>query len=294
MCSATTHYGIVVGVDGSQESHAAVRWAAREAQTWGVPVTLMNVVTPVVMSWPATPLQETISACEVQNADDLLSHARQILLGEFGTGNTPEVRSQVCFSGVVAALVDASKNANMIVVGTRGRGAIGRALLGSVSTGLLHHAQCPVAVVHSREGRLPDAHSPVVVGIDGSPTSEAAVAIAFDEASRRQAELIAIHVWSDVGVFPTLGMDWRLYEERGHEILAERLAGWQERYPDVRIRRIVECDRPARWFIEHSKDAQMVVLGSHGRGGFAGMLLGSVSSAVAQSVDIPVIVARPR
>lgn len=94
-------------------------------------------------------------------------------------------------------------------------------------------------------------------------------------------------------MFPALGMDWHQYEAEGHEVLAERLAGWQEHYPDVHVRRRIVCDRPAHWLIEESEHAQLVVVGSHGRGGFTGMLLGSVSSAVAQSAKAPVIVVRP-
>jgi nucleotide-binding universal stress UspA family protein len=89
-------------------------------------------------------------------------------------------------------------------------------------------------------------------------------------------------------------MDWREYEEQGQEILGERLAGWQEQYPDVAVQRRLECDQPAHWLIEESRHAQLVVVGSHGRGGFTGMLLGSVSSAVAQSAAVPVIVVRSR
>jgi nucleotide-binding universal stress UspA family protein len=97
-----------------------------------------------------------------------------------------------------------------------------------------------------------------------------------------------------LGVFPILGMDWRTYQGEGEEVLAERLAGWQERYPDVRVSRRLVCDTPARWLIDESRNAQLVVLGSHGRGGFVGMRLGGVSAAVAQSAKVPVIVVRTR
>ena len=180
----------------------------------------------------------------------------------------------------------------MIVVGSQGLGAVGRLLLGSVTTGLLHHAHCPVAVIHSNEAEAPDSNAPVLLGIDGSPASEAATALAFDEASRRGVGLLALHVWSDVGVFPVLGMDWRDRENEGQEILAERLAGWQEQYPDVRVERLLFCDKPSQWLLKQSEHAQLVVVGSRGRGGFPGMLLGSVSSAVTQSAKVPVIVVR--
>ena len=179
----------------------------------------------------------------------------------------------------------------MVVVGSRGTGALGRMLLGSVSTGLLHHSHCPVAVIRP-EAAVVDGTAPVLLGIDGSPASEAATAMAFDEASGRGVDLVALHAWSDVAVFPMLGMDWTEYENQGHEVLAERLAGWQERYPDVAVQRRLVCDQPARWLIRESAHAQLVVVGSRGRSGFASTWLGSVGSAVAQSADVPVLVVR--
>jgi nucleotide-binding universal stress UspA family protein len=182
-----------------------------------------------------------------------------------------------------------------VVVGCRGLGAIGRRLLGSISWGLVHHAHCPVAVIHDEDPLMPYpvGQAAVVVGIDGSPASESATAIAFDEASRRGAELVAVHAWSDVTDYEIPDVAWSTkMRERAEETLAERLAGWQERFPDVSVRRVVTHDRPSHALVEQSESAQLVVVGSHGRGGFAGMLLGSVSAAVAESARMPVLVAR--
>ena len=192
------------------------------------------------------------------------------------------------------ACVDLSKEFQIVVVGSRGRGPLARSILGSVSSSLIRHSHCPVAVIDDEDPLTPQpVRAPVLVGIDGSPVSELATTIAFDEASRRGVELIAMHVWSDVEVNDYPAIDWPAMKPAAEEILAERLAGWQQRYPDVTVRRVVECDHPTYHLIRQTESAQLVVVGSHGRGGFAGMLLGSVSTAVAQSARVPVIVARP-
>jgi nucleotide-binding universal stress UspA family protein len=179
------------------------------------------------------------------------------------------------------------------VVGCRGQEALQRNLLGSVSTGLIHHAHCPVAVIHDEAPiLLGTSQLPVLVGIDGSPASELATAIALDEASFRGVDLLAVHAWTDSDTSRVLSKQWSTLQSRAAEILAERLAGWQERYPDVTVHRRLVFDRPARNLIEASESAQLVVVGSHGRGGFAGMLIGSVSAAVVHAARIPVIVAR--
>lgn len=294
MTNTETQYGIIVGVDGSPESDAAVRWAAEEARALGVPITVMHAVEPVVMSWPMAPLPESILEAERQNATVVLDRARDLIGETLGARHGVDVRTEVQYSSAVSTLAAASKHASMVVVGSRGLGAFGRAVLGSVGTGLAHYAFGPVAIIHTEDGALPEAHAPVVLGIDGSPASEGATALAFAEADRRATELVAVHAWSDLGLFPGAGMDWSGYEQRAEEVLGERLAGWQERYPDVKVRRRVVCDRPARWLLEEAQGAQLVVVGSHGRGGFTGMLLGSVSSTVAQSAHVPVIVVRPR
>ena len=133
----------------------------------------------------------------------------------------------------------------------------------------------------------------MLLGVDGTIASEAAIALAFDEAARRGSGLLALHAWTDVGIPPLLGTDWwydRQAEAR--EIVAERLAGWQEKYPDVHVDRRVVCDVPSHALIAESRNAQLVVVGSRGRGGFASTWLGSVGSAVAQSANVPVLVVR--
>ena len=292
MSEAAGKFGILVCVDGSAASDAAVVWGVGEAIMRRLPITLMHVIPPVIVGWPVGPLYADMPEWQKDNAQHAIDHARKTLRASVGESEPPETRTEIVYSSVVPALIDASKDAWMIVAGSQGLGALGRLLLGSVTTGLAHHAHCPVAVIHSNESAAPDSNAPVLLGIDGSPASEGATALAFDEASRRGVGLLALHVWSDVGVFPVLGMDWRDRESEGQEILAERLAGWQERYPDVRVERLLFCDKPSQWLLKQSEHAQLVVVGSRGRGGFPGMLLGSVSSAVTQSAKVPVIVVR--
>ncbi|MGV0642297.1 universal stress protein [Mycolicibacterium sp. XJ879] len=293
MSEPTTKYGILVAVDGSPESQAAIRWAAREAATRGTQVTLMHVIAPVEVTWPVTYLQSSFDEYQEENGTQVIEQAQKIFSECVGTAEAPPVRTAIEHGPIASTLITASGDAWLVVAGTRGMGALGRTLLGSVSNGLLNYARCPVAIVPD-EAQTPDPAAPVLLGIDDSPASDGAAALAFDEASRRGVELVALHAWSDNRIFPIVGMDWQKYEEEGHKVLAERLAGWQEQYPDVQVRRRLVADHPARWLLDESNQAQLVVVGSRGRGGFKGMLLGSVASKVAQGAKVPVIVVRGR
>lgn len=282
---------ILVGVDGSPSSNAAVEWAARDAALHNLPLTLVHVLAPpVVMTFPETPMPPGYTEWQHEQGERHLREAVKI-----AESQDARVDAQIVVGSTVPMLVDCSREAARLVVGSRGHGLLRRSLLGSVSSSLVRHAHCPVAVIH--EGH-PDDQSrpdiaPVVVGIDGSPVSEAATALAFEEASLRGVELVAVYAWHDTGMLDFPGIDTAAMASDGELALAERLAGWRERYPDVTVRRVVVCDRPADQLIEQSRQAQLVVVGSHGRGGFTGMLLGSVSQAVVQSAHAPVLVVRP-
>ncbi|HUH69430.1 MAG TPA: universal stress protein [Mycobacterium sp.] len=298
MVNPGAHRGILVAVDGSPSSDLAVRWAAEEAATRNVVLTVAHVVAPLVGGWKGVGMAPTTPPTEFGEwqkvaAANIVNHAVDTAKSAAARSSELQINTEVVFAPLVPTLVDLTKEAQMAVVGCRGQGAFSRALTGSVSTALVHHAHSPVAVIHD-EIPLPRSHAPVLVGIDGSPASELATAIAFDEASWRGVDLVALYAWSDSDWPDFPGVERSVIAATAEETLAERLAGWHDRYPDVTVQREVVFAHPARHLIERSGSAQLVVVGSHGRGGFAGMLLGSVSSAVMHAAHTPVIVARQR
>ena len=293
-----SHRGVIVGTDGSPWSQTAVKWAAREAVMRHVPLTVVHVVAPLsvaatALAWPAGRVPEEVLEIQENDGRRIIADAIKVV-HDTVSSDRPEIDSEMLFGRYVPALADLSKEAQMMVVGYRGRTGQHR-LLGPVSTGLIHHAHCPVAVIHDEEARSPESmRLPVVVGIDGSRASHLAQEIAFDEASRRGVDLVVLHVWSDADISTAYGIDSEVVQSAADETLAKNLAGWQERYPEVVVQRVVEFERPVRHLLEQAEKAQLVVVGSHGRGGFAGMVLGSVSTAVVQAARVPVIVARQR
>jgi nucleotide-binding universal stress UspA family protein len=291
--SALAHPGIVVGVDGSSNSDVAIGWAARDAAMRNVELTVVHVAPALSVNWSLTPVPADLATWQVSQGRQILADAVTIAEAATGGDGRLQIDTELFVAVTVPTLVDLTKEAEMIVVGSRGIDAFGCSLMGSVSSGLVSHAHCPVVVIHHDDPLTPQpATLPVLVGVDGSPTAERATAIAFDEASRRGVDLVALHAWSDRGSYSVPGLNRSILKQEETEFLAERLAGLQERYPDVSVRRVVVCGKPARHLVEEPVNAQLVVVGSHGRGGFAGMLLGSVTSAVLQSARTPVIVAR--
>lgn len=281
---------IVAGIDGSVNAERAVRWAVRKAQVRGLPLHLLTAV----VSAPATWLPAALVKLAEQDAEKRIDAARLVAADE---GPDVEVTTEIVRESARSALISASKVAAMVVVGAAGENESGVAkVIGSTAVALAAHSHCPVAVVR-RQSRSAQARPRVVVGVDGTPNSEPAIAVAFGEAAAAGAELIALHAWSDFRLttaFTDLDLSWEAIAEAEEAVLAERLAGHQAEHPDVPVSRVVVRDSPLPHLITQSREASLVVVGSHGRGGFRGMLIGSTSAALVQNAHCPVLVVRSR
>lgn len=289
-----------VGVDGSPDSDRAIEWAAKVAADRRWPLQLATAVHVPSLFYIEPSPAKLIGEELARVADDSLlraeAMARKVGGADLEIGHVQQVGT------AAELLLDASRTARMLVMGTRGHGEIAGMLVGSVTRSVVAHAHCP-AVVIPRPGEDPPAPEemaslPVVVGVDGSAASEAAVEMAFGEASARGVPLVAVSVWSDATVHPALGStpsdpNWTRVQVMEEEVLSERLAGYREIYIDVPVRVIVERENPVRILAEQSRNAQLVVVGTRGRGGFRGLLLGSTSHAMLHHSKCPLMVVRP-
>ncbi|APE34847.1 universal stress protein [Nocardia mangyaensis] len=284
---------VLAAVDGSASSYQAAAWGAVDAVLHHRPLHILTSAALPVGSGPAlSPVDASLEWLRV-DAERVVGEAARVARAAVPTADLV-ITTEISVESATALLIERSASARILVVGSRGLGAFQRGLLGSISTAVTRHAHCPVAVIHDNAGLDPVAAAlPVLVGVDGSDNSVAAMELAFEEASRRKVDLVALHAFSDASAdLPMLG--WEMGRQTAEAELGEALAGHAEQYPDVVVRRIVVADRPVRSLLDASSSAQLLVVGSHGRGGFAGMVLGSTSNALLHSVEIPIIVVRDR
>nr|WP_067488336.1 universal stress protein [Nocardia ignorata] len=284
---------VVAAVDGSANSYQAAAWAAAEAVLHHLPLHILTSAGIQTGFGSGITLGEADLEWLRVDAERVVGEAARVARATVPDEDLT-ITTEVAFELPAPLLIDRSTGAEILVVGSRGIGAFQRGLLGSVSTAMTRHAHCPVAVIQGIVASDPvSAALPVLVGVDGSDNSVPAVELAFEEASRRKVDVVAVHAFSDASAdLPTLG--WEMGKQTAEAELSEALAGYGERYPDVAVRGIVVANRPVRALLEESTSAQLLVVGSHGRGGFASMLLGSTSNALLHSVDIPMIVVRDR
>jgi nucleotide-binding universal stress UspA family protein len=285
---------IVVGVDGSEQALRAVRWGAAEAERRHVPLRLVSA-----FAWAPdggiehAGLRERYWEALLERTEIRLCNAVAVVERE---NPTVELDHQVMVGSPDAVLRCEARRAQLLVVGDRGLGRVGGLFAGSVAVALAAHAACPVVVVRGVERDPAGAATlPVVVGVDGSPTSEAALAFAYDAAASRQVRLVAVHTWWILVVDPALALllDWDALEAHERQLLTERLSGWADKNPDVPVDYVVTRGPPTRGLLEQAAGAQLVVVGSRGRGELAGMVLGSVSNALVHRAACPVAVVRP-
>jgi nucleotide-binding universal stress UspA family protein len=284
-------HSVVVGVDGSPSSRLALRWAAGKAAAAGQPLHVIHALeTEVVLREDAQLGTQEAAADD----DAVLTSAMELVAAE-APGVHAVAHSVRGFA--LSTLIAASRVAGTLVVGSRGRGAIPAALLGSVSQQLVLHSRCPVVMVRDSRALTPQQGAPVVVGVDGSEESAVAVGYAFAHAAETGRPVIAVHSWwweplEGVNVGEPWTGDWTQISTQEGALLAESLAGWREKYPDVHVEERSVRGDPVVDLLEQSRGAALVVVGSRGRGGFAGLLLGSVSRRVLKRASCAVAVVR--
>ncbi|MPZ78948.1 MAG: universal stress protein [Actinophytocola sp.] len=261
--SGTQTRPVVVGVDETAAALRAVRWAATQAGRRGTGLRLVHAVgTDGDGEAEALRAAEAVAGMPVTVATDVVSAAE--------------------------LLVRESAGASLVVLGTRGHGGFSGRMIGATVTTLAARGRCPMVVLG---GTDEPAAGPVVVGVDGTQTSDAAVAFAFREAALRGTDLLAVHGWTPPVSYGTAALGYDRADDVA-EVVAARLTGWRERYPEVPVTREVVPDTPGRVLLDRASGAQLVVVGSRRRVGYRGLVLRSTGQYLLDRAPCPVAVVR--
>ncbi|WP_127509717.1 universal stress protein [Actinoplanes solisilvae] len=267
---------IIVGYDRSSDARTAARWALDEAGRTGAPVEFLYAwewplwapaasMIPATSVWPDSETEDAIHRMR----EDVVAAAKQ---------SHPGVQTTFSIVNGYAApiLVDRSANAGIVVLGSRGHSAVA-GLMGSVSVAVTAHAHCPVVVVRGHAG----PNAPIVTGVDDSASSSATLGFAFEQAAVRGVPLRVIRAWPPVaGLWEGTPMVTRAVTAEERQPFDALVAAWHDKYPQVELSAEAVVEHPAAALALASTTAQLLVLGSRGRGAVRGMLLGSVSQHV--------------
>ncbi|MCE5291960.1 MAG: universal stress protein [Nocardiaceae bacterium] len=270
---------IVAGVDDSQTSISAALWGADLAHRMHVPLVLVHAVmlpSYYVANAADLPIEDMQGVNASNEAKEHLHAAEAAVRSAF-----PDIELSTWGQYGMAdlALVGWSRRAQMIVVGAHRHTSASSLVFGSTTARVVNHSECPVVVWRGTVGS-----GPVLVGVDGSPLSALAVERAFELASWYGCRLHAVHAWG-------AGVEGAS-RDAAEALLAESLAGWQEKYPDVEVTQLAAALRPADAFLEYSHQARLIVVGSHGRGRASSLVLGSTSRFLVRHSPCPVMVCR--
>lgn len=280
---------IVVGTDGSDASMRAVEWAAAEAARWRAPLRIIHAVAPWLYDTPVDPRFAAISTWLLSTGREVVDEAVEAARGRAAD---VAVQGELVPGPPARALIERSADARMVVLGGHGGGAATGLLLGSTTMQVVTHATVTAVVVRRLEAAV---YGEVVVGVDGSAVSEPALEFAFEEAAARSARLRVIHVWSHPassgpGDMQPLVYDPQVVAEEELRAVEKSLTTWRSRFEQVEVVSEVVHGRPVRVLAGASARADLLVVGTRGRGGFAGLLLGSVSHALLHHAHCPLAV----
>ena len=280
---------IVVGVDGSEHGRRALGWAQRKAVRQGDELTAL-------LAWG---LFDQLHADGGTSFDpdygptDAAAALDTVVTDTLGAEAAGAVRQVVVCDLPARALLDAASDADLLVVGPRGRGELRELALGSVTQACLHHARCPVAVVRGDDDPAgAGAGEWVVAGVDGSETSARALRWALDDARARGGVVAAVHAWRvPFSMSLTAGArDQSAFEQAAGRLLDQVVDATASEYRDVPVERVLVGGSPTDALLGVARDAALVVVGGRGVGGFRGLLLGSVSQQLAHHAPCPVVV----
>jgi nucleotide-binding universal stress UspA family protein len=293
---------VTVGLDGSLESRAAAEWAAREAKLRGLPLRLVHVWEPV----PEPMAQAPLLGAETQ------AHWSERIPREAAEGlrlRHPgvDVDMEQIAGRPMDALAEAAKDAELLVLGSRGLSGFGGFLVGSVGMAVIAHTETPVVLVRAGEQAADEheadpagipsaatAYRPVVLGLDTGHPDDAVIAFAFEEAARRGTALRVVHGWNLPPYFAYgLPADPELNAELGRQeaaALAKALRPWRQKYPDIEVVEVSRPGSPANHVIDASREASLVVVGRRTRRSPIGAHIGSVAHAVLHHAAAPVAV----
>lgn len=298
MTETTRAPGVVVGVDGSTSSLLAARWAADEARRRGLGLHVVHAFLEPIMG-DGYVLSDSEDAAIEGAARHVLDEAVRSIAAAYPD---LDVSSSLERADPRTALLAAAESAVLTVVGGKGRGRFADVIVGSVALAVAAHGRSPVVVIPPGVVLDPAAGAgPILLGVSDSADCRAAVGFAFDEAAVRGAEVLATLVVDDHSVPPFVRGSARAGSEQDRierAVLTEQLAGWPEKYPDVTLQTAVLHGRSAAALVEHGQrlsgtgGPSMVVVGSRGRGGLTGMLLGSTGHALIAHSPWPVVIVR--
>jgi len=277
MTTSADRPAIVVGIDGSDTALGGAQWAAEFAASRALPLTLLHAI----------PMLEPGADGQVLATADAAIRSKHPEL---------EIQTAAVKGAVATALAEASQSARLLVVG-----AGDHRTLGGHAVKIAHRTHCPLVVWRKPVARRTGKPLPVVVGIDESDDSTRALAEAFDIAGALHAPLTVVHMW-EIGAAVGMGdlggqgnMDWKLLDvlqSQQRQRMDELVAPLVRQYRNAHVNIVFQDVSPAKGLTDLSREAQLVVVGSHGRGKLADAIFGSVSQNLIHHAECAVLVVR--